>query len=74
MLKKGSGIFVAEEKGVFPQSITVHFITIREIDNKWFCMSLIHFHPFFSDQVGTVIDWGNTPFSSANFMDDLVNC
>jgi hypothetical protein len=23
MLKKGSGIFVAEEKGVFPQSITV---------------------------------------------------
>jgi hypothetical protein len=50
MLKKGSGIFVAE--------VIVYFITIREIDNKLFCMSLIQFSPFFSDQVGTVIDGG----------------
>ena len=36
-------------------------------------MSLIHFHPFFSDQVGTVIDWGGgggTPFSSATKIPD----
>ena len=48
MLKKGSGIFVAEEKGVFPQSITVPtwsekngWKCIRDMQNHLLSISLI---------------------------------
>jgi hypothetical protein len=40
MLKKGSGILVAEEKGVAPQSINYHLLSISLIIIKY---KIIHY-------------------------------